>query len=260
MSAFRQQYFNWVDQLVPSLKQDALDNLVTNIKNRAKKLGITPEQYVGDAKRWQRIVDHQEGRKKIYETLSLKEMDSYAKGNALDDLKTMLYDASERNNLTDIARIVMPFAQAQIDFYKAVGRMAFVDTGFGRMPNIYNLRRAQLIVDGGISADPDGDGRGFFYKDQQSKQWSFSYPIGGPLTKTLTRFVPGLGAGPGVTAQMQAPVAGVLMGFDMRPGLGPFGQFAASRILPDSPNLTLSATGYCHMERQRSKVRISEHS
>lgn len=230
--AFRQQYFNWVDQLVPSLKQEALDGMVANVKARAASLDITPEQYVGGKKRWQRILDHQQGRKTIYGTLTLKEMDAYAKGNALDDLKQMLYDASERNNLTDIARIVMPFAQAQVDFYKALGRMVSVDTGFGKMPNMYNLRRAQLIVDGGISADPDGDGRGFFYKDPVSGQWSFSYPLGGQLTKMLTKF---LGGGPGVTAQMQAPVSGVMLGFDMRPGLGPIGQFAASRILPDSP-------------------------
>lgn len=230
--AFRQQYFNWVDQLVPSLKQEALDSMVANIKARAAALDITPEQYVGGKKRWQRILDHQEGRKTTYGTLTLKEMDAYAKGNALDDLKRMLYDASERNNLTDIARIVMPFAQAQVDFYKALGRMVSVDTGFGKMPNMYNLRRAQLIVDGGISADPDGDGRGFFYKDNTTGQWSFSYPLGGQLTKMLTKF---LGGGPGVTAQMQAPVSGVMLGFDMRPGLGPIGQFAASRILPDSP-------------------------
>ncbi len=230
--AFRQQYFNWVDQLVPSLKQEALDSMVANIKARAAALDITPEQYVGGKKRWQRILDHQEGRKTTYGTLTLKEMDAYAKGNALDDLKRLLYDASERNNLTDIARIVMPFAQAQVDFYKALGRMVSVDTGFGKMPNMYNLRRAQLIVDGGISADPDGDGRGFFYKDNTTGQWSFSYPLGGQLTKMLTKFV---GGGPGVTAQMQAPVSGVMLGFDMRPGLGPIGQFAASRILPDSP-------------------------
>lgn len=230
--AFRQQYYNWVDQLLPSLKQEALDEMVANIKARAAALDAKPEQYVGNKQRWQKILDYQQGRKKIYGTLSLKEMDAYAKGNALDDLKRMLYDASERNNLTDIARIVMPFAQAQVDFYKAVGRMAFVDTGFGKVPNAYNLRRAQLIVDGGISADPDGDGRGFFYKDPVSGQWSFSYPIGGPLTKMLTKFI---GGGPGVTAEMQAPISGVMLGFDMRPGLGPIGQFAASRILPDAP-------------------------
>lgn len=229
--AFRQQMYNWVDQLVPSLKQDALDSLVTNIRTRSTKLGIKPEQYVGNKARWQRILDYQEGRKTPYGTLTLKEMDAYAKGNALDDLKRILYDASERNNLTDIARIVMPFAQAQVDFYKALGRMVFVDTGFGKMPNIYNLRRAQLIVDGGISADPDGDGKGFFYRDPQSQQWSFSYPLGGKLTQLMTRAM----GGPGITAQMQAPVSGVMLGFDMRPGLGPIGQFAASRILPDSP-------------------------
>lgn len=230
--AYRQRYFNWVDELVPSLDQGALDELVDVVTRKAANLQIPPSQYVGDAKRWERILEFQSGQRKSYGTLNLSEANAYAKGLALDDLKVMLYDASERNNLTDIARVVMPFAQAQIDFYKALGRMAFVDTGFGRMPNLYNLRKATQIVDGGISADPDNDGNGFFYRDPNTGQWSFSYPMGDKFLGKLTSLV---GGGPGIMANMQAPVGGVLLGFDFRPGLGPVGQFATSAVLPDSP-------------------------
>jgi hypothetical protein len=243
--AFRQRYYTWVDELVPSLKQEALDELVSTITTRAKQLGLTPAQYVGDniktlsfgkavdgGKRWQRILDYQQGNKTAYNTLSLSEANAYAKGMALDDMKRLLYDASERNNLTDIARIVMPFAQAQIDFYKALGRTAFIDTGFGKMPNLTNLRRATQIVDGGISADPDQDGNGFFYRDPTSGQWSFSYPMG---DKALGAIVNRFGGGAPIQANMQAPVAGLVLGFDFRPGVGPVGQMGLSALLPDSP-------------------------
>jgi hypothetical protein len=234
--AFRQQYYRWVDQLLPSLKQEEVVRLAENVRSSVaqakasnilqKSRQLTEGDYVGSDKLWKRIEEYASGNKKSYNTLTLDEIDQYAKGNALDDLKEMLYDASERNNLTDIARIVMPFVQAQVDFFKALGRAAGVRTADGLVvPNLTNLRRGQLIVDNGIDADPFNTGHGFFYTDPQSGEWSFSYPLFGPLAKLAT----------GMGVQGISPVKGLLLGFDFRPGLGPVGQFAASRILPDSP-------------------------
>jgi hypothetical protein len=224
--AFRQQYYRWVDQLLPSMQDTAVRQLAANVRDAASRSGVDPSDYVGRKGLWDKIQEYESGSKKSYNTLTLDEIDQYAKGNALDDLKEMLYDASERNNLTDIARIVMPFVQAQVDFFKALGRAAGVRTADGLVvPNLTNLRRGQLIVDNGIDADPFNTGHGFFYTDPQSGEWSFSYPLFGPLAKLAT----------GMGVQGISPVKGLLLGFDFRPGLGPVGQFAASRILPDSP-------------------------
>lgn len=83
----------------------------------------------------------------------------------------------------------------------------------------------QLIIEGGRDADPDGDGKGFFFKDPQTGQWSFTFPLTGELTKLIT----------GVRADLTLPVKGVALGLDVRPGLGPFATIAASKILPDTP-------------------------
>jgi hypothetical protein len=171
---------------------------------------------------------------KLKGTLSLEDVDQFAKGQALDDLKKMLYDASERNNLTDVSRIVVPFGQAQAEFFRRLGRVFTVETGGIPLPNIAALRKTQLIVEGGRDADPDGDGRGIFYTDPQTGEWSFDYPFSEGFNHLATSII---GGGPGVKSTFQAPIKGALMGFDVRPGIGPVAQIAASVLLQDSPKV-----------------------
>ena len=224
--AFRQQYYQWIDQLLPSMRQDALQQMVDNVRTAAANIGASPEDYLGRKGLWDKMQEYASGQRKTYNTLDIDQVDTYAKGNALDDLKEMLYDASERNNLTDIAKVVMPFVQAQLDFFKAMARAAGIKTADGLIvPNMTNIRRGQLIVDNGMEADPMNTGHGFFYKDPQTGEFSFSYPIYGPLASMLT----------GMDVQQIAPLKGLLLGFDFRPGVGPVGQFATSAFLPDTP-------------------------
>jgi hypothetical protein len=87
------------------------------------------------------------------------------------------------------------------------------------------MRKLQLVVEGGRDADPDGDGRGFFYKNPENGQWSFTFPLTGELTKLVT----------GIEAGLTLPLRGVVLGLDYRPGLGPFATVAASKLLADTP-------------------------
>ena len=252
--AFKQRYYAWaVDELATSLSPSELDLVIANVTRRASEAGISPSDYVGDSKdfgdmvsrlfrssqpyvgtRWQKLLDLQANPSRLKGTLSLAEVDEYAKGAALDDLSKMLYDSSERNNLTDVARIVMPFGQAQAEFFRRLSRIYTVETGGIPLPNLNALRKTQLIVDRGQEADPDGDGRGFFYTDPQTGEWSFDYPFSQGFTHLATSII---GGGPGVKATMQAPVKGVLMGLDVKPGVGPVVQLAASAFAPDIPQL-----------------------
>jgi len=252
--AFKQRYYSWaVDELATSLSPSELDLVIANVTRKASEAGISPSDYVGDSKdfgdmvsrlfrssqpyvgtRWQKLLDLQANPSRLKGTLSLAEVDEYAKGAALDDLSKMLYDSSERNNLTDVARIVMPFGQAQAEFFRRLSRIYTVETGGIPLPNLNALRKTQLIVDRGQEADPDGDGRGFFYTDPQTGEWSFDYPFSQGFTHLATSII---GGGPGVKATMQAPVKGVLMGLDVKPGVGPVVQLAASAFAPDIPQL-----------------------
>jgi len=229
--AFRQRYYSWVNDLAPSLDEASLNLLIDNITAVAAKNNGEPWRWVGSRDTWDRLLDLKANPQKLHSSLNLKDVDFYAKGNALDDLKTMLYDASERSNIMEIARIVMPFAQAQVEFFKRFAGHYVTNTGAGPLPNLRNIRKTQLIVEGGKEADPDGDGRGFFYTDPITGEWMFSYPMSHYLTRALTS----IGGGTALDVGMSAPVKGFAIGLDFRPGLGPFAQIAASKILPDTP-------------------------
>ena len=253
--AFKQRYYAWaIDELATSLSPADLDTLIANVTRKSADAGISPSDYVGDTAdfgdmvsrlfrpsrpvvgdRWQKLLDLQTNPSRLKGTLSLDDVDEYAKGAALDDLSKMLYDSSERNNLTDVARIIMPFGQAQAEFFRRLSRIYTVETGLGvALPNLNALRKTQLIVDRGQEADPDGDGRGFFYTDPQTGEWSFDYPFSQGFTHLATSLI---GGGPGVKSTLQAPVKGALMGLDIKLGFGPVVQVTASALLKDVPQV-----------------------
>jgi len=251
---YKQRYYTWaIDEMVTSLSPADLDKMILRIERKAAEAGITPSQYVGDQSsltdmvsrlfkpsqqvvgdRWQRILDLQTNPSKLKGTLSLSDVDEFAKGQALDDVSKMLYDATERKNITDVMRMVTPFGQAQVEFFRRLSRIYTVETGLVPLPNLSALRKTQLIVEGGKEADPDGDGRGFAYTDPTTGEWSFDYPFTGPLNHLATSVI---GGGPGVKSTFQAPIKGAFMGFDVRPGVGPVVQLAMSALAPDIPEL-----------------------
>jgi hypothetical protein len=252
--AFKQRYYTWaVDEMITSLSPAELDKMIQRIEDAAKIAKVSPSDWVGDktefaevvgrlfktskpavGDRWERILELQKNPKKLKGTLTLSEVDEFAKGQALDDLAKMTYDATERNNLTDVSRFILPFGQAQLEFFRRLGRIYTVETGILPLPNLNAMRKTQLLIEGGREADPDGDGRGIFYTDPGTGEWVVDYPFTGPFTHLLTSMVSG---GPGVRSTLQAPIKGALMGLDVRPGLGPVAQIAVSAFAPDIPQL-----------------------
>lgn len=232
---YRQFYYEMaIDNLLTSLSLDDVKTLRNNILENAKKSKTTPAKFLDNPKRWQKIEDAAAGKLKLKGTTTLEELDAYAKGNALDELKTVLYDASNTSNYMQAARVVSPFAAAYAEFYKGLAKMYTIPTASGiPLPNIASLRKTQLVVEGGREADPDNNGRGFFFVDPTTGEWSFSYPGSGTVAKALT----------GLNAPLTAPISGAMQGFDFgagsglglkfSPGLGPYATVAASWVLPD---------------------------
>ena len=232
---YRQFYYTMaIDELLTSLDNASALRLYDNIVLAAQKTGTTPEKFLGDAKRWKKISDVKDGKTPLKGRLTLEEVDAFAKGHALDKIKTVLYDTSTSSNYLDSARIVFPFARAWAEFYKSVGRMYTIPTASGmRLPNMGAIRKTQLVVEGGREADPDGDGRGFFYMDPETQEWSFTYPGSGLVGKALS----------GLNVGLSGPIAGALQGIDLsqksffgmklQPGLGPWATMAALAVLPD---------------------------
>lgn len=150
--------------------------------------------------------------------VSIDELDEFAKVQAVTRMKELLYDASERSNLQDALRIIMPFAPA---WKEVLGTYA----GFFKSNPIGSARQFQRIYTGIGNADPDNDGRGFFYKDPTTNKLMFTFPGSGTLAKALT----------GLDATLEAPVSRLSQGIQAFPALGPMAQIAASKIIPDVP-------------------------
>jgi hypothetical protein len=211
---FRQFYYEQVSKNVDLLSKDEAIKLLKYIDDSATRNGISPENYVGGKKTLARI-------NKLAETASgegtIKELDDFAQLVALNSTKEALYNASSRNNLEDIMRILIPFGVAYREVTGTYLRLLAEDPT--------RIRKAQLIYSGAENFDPDNDGQGFFYKDPTTGENVFNFPFSGDLTKLLT----------GVEAPLQGGVKRLSLGLQVIPSLGPVGQIAASELIPDSP-------------------------
>lgn len=222
---FRNLYYEWVDKLAISLDEPSLNKIIDDISDVTND----PENYLTPGL-WKKLQDLKDNPDKLYGTLTAEEVSSHASGAALDEFRKIIYNAVDRRNSTDVLRGISPFLQQQAEFLARVGRLSTVPVAggsLGYLPNLKAARKMQLLIEGGREADPDGDGRGIFYKDPQSGQWTFAFPFTGDLAKMTL----------GVNAQLTAPVRGAVLGLDVRPGLGPFATVAASKILKDTPSL-----------------------
>jgi hypothetical protein len=224
---FRSLYYTQVDRLAVSLDQASIKAIIDDITEKTAEEGISPENYTTPAL-WAKLNDLNENPNKLYGTINREEMNAFAAGKALDDYESSVYNAVERRNATDALRLISPFFQQQAEFFGRIGRATLSPVAGGRLgyvPNPYTARKLQLMIEGGREADPDGDGRGFFFTDPTTGQWSFQFPLTGELTKMIF----------GINAPIVAPVKGVAMGLDVRPGLGPFATIAASTLMRDTP-------------------------
>lgn len=222
---FKSLYYGWVDKLAVSMDETSLNKIMDDIVDRSNG---KPETFLTEGL-WAKLVDLRDNPDKLYGTLTADEVSSFASASAIDEYMKTVYNAVERRNTTDILRVLSPFAQQQAEFFGRMARFGFspVKGGeLGYLPNAEALRKVQLIAEGGRDADPDGDGRGFFYKDPNTGQMMFTFPMSGAITKMFT----------GLASPIVAPLRGIALGLDYRPGLGPFATVAASAILPDSPS------------------------
>jgi hypothetical protein len=222
--AFRNFYYEWVEKLAVSLDETSLNKVIDDITSRVDD----PENYLTPGL-WAKLQDLKANPDKLYGTLNADEVSSFASGAAIDEYKKTFYNAVERRNGTDVMRLISPFAQQQAEFFGRMARFFTVPVAggaLGYLPNPQNFRKMQFAVENGREADPDGDGRGIFFKDQSTGKYSTSFPLVGGLAKMAT----------GISSEMNFAVKGLSPGLDYRPGLGPVMTMATSAILQDVPS------------------------
>ena len=223
---FRQYYYQVAAENAGLLSAEEAKRLLSNIREYAtetfkdtKRFGIRNERdmmarYVGSKE----ILDQIEtAASRANGAGTVDQLQEYAAGIAMRRTKDLLFDASKRNNLQDGLRIAAPFASAWQEVLGTYGKMLIEDPT--------RLHRAQKVFTGLTKFDPDQDGDGFFYRDPQSGQYTFTFPGSGPLIKYFT----------GVNAPLTAPVKNMSIGLSVLPAFGPAVQIAASSIIPDTP-------------------------
>lgn len=211
---FREYYYRTVLDYVDRLQPDDAQRFLDDVAEKAKEAGVSVQKYVGSKD----LISALKKSAKTGGDITLEELDDYAKFSALNSTKELLYDASARTNIEDIARIIMPFAPA---WKEILGTYI----GFLKSNPVNTARSFQRIYTGMTGADPDNDGRGFFYNDPQTGQMMFTFPGSGTLAKALT----------GLDATLEAPTKRLSQGIQAFPALGPMAQVAASKILPHLP-------------------------
>lgn len=255
---FRQEYYNVVGKLVDELAPGEAAVIKANVQAAAKAAGETFNKrfffrYVGNKEAAQKLWGKADGSIPSNGKLSFEELDAYAKGAALDTTKELFYNAAERNNFADIMSIISPFGTAWAEVMRNWTKRLTSD------PEAF--KRGYVSVQGLRNADPDGDGRGFFYTDPVSGEYVFQYPFGSNTVSLMTAFsaatiggialgLPGLIGGAGVgfgvgkgveealdipNVKMVAPAKSLNMGFNILPGIGPYAQVAAAWVLKDKP-------------------------
>jgi hypothetical protein len=198
------------------LDPEQAEVLLQNISERAAKAKMKPQDFIGDKE----VLKVLKASTLTKGTAKVEELDDYARFMALQQTKELLYDASNKTNLEDALRIIMPFAPA---WREVLGTYI----GFTKGNPLNTARSFQRVYSGALGADPDNDGRGFFYKDPTTGQIMFTFPGSGTLAKILT----------GVNAPLEAPIKRFSQGINAYPSLGPMVQVAYSQLVPDIPQL-----------------------
>ena len=212
---FRKYYYEEVGKYVDELSPEGAQDALKAIGEAAEEAGQNIEEYVGSPKLLKDLNRASTGKG----TATLQELDDYAKHVGLEKTKGLLYDASNKTNLEDIMRIIAPFAPA---WKEIIGTYSHIL----REDPVSLYRNTTRIYNAASNADPDNDGRGFFYNDPVTNAMTFMFPASGGLAKAIT----------GLDAPLKAPLQRLSQGLQVFPALGPFAQLAASKLIPDTPN------------------------
>ena len=147
--------------------------------------------------------------------LTIEEVDTFAKARALDSVRDLFYDLSDRNQFLDVMRLIWPFGEAWKEGLTAWAKLSM------DKPQI--IPRALMTVNG-------LEDSGFFYTDPQTGEEMFAYPGGHLITRKFAGGIPSP-----ITAQVQSLNMITGGGNPLMPGFGVIAQEPVNKLLPDLP-------------------------
>jgi len=217
---FRKFYYEEIGNQIGRLATSEAQALIGKLEKSAKNAGFGDDigKYIGSKKVATKLKEI--AKTPGNGTLKASDLDDYARLVGINKTKDLLYDASEKNNLEDVLRIIFPFVGA---WREVAGRYASF-----MLEDLSRASRAARYSNLLHTSDPDGDGRGFWYEDPQSGDNYFKFPEIFGLPAALRAA--------GVKSFFEAPVQQLSQGMSWIPGLGPLAQIPASVIWKNSPD------------------------
>jgi len=241
--AFRMSYYQNAAENTNLLSPDAAQKFLDNIAELAelhyndvwrRNPETAMHRVVGGKPIYNQLVENANKAKAGTSNGTVEQLHTYSATLAAQDMKDLLFDAASRNNLEDASRIVSPFGYAWREVISKWGKLMLEDPS--------RITQSQKVFRGLEDFDPDGDGRGFIWKDPQTGERMFTFPGSGPVITALTTLSAAAGYGAAIPmggASLSAPIKRMSAGLTVWPSVGPAGQVAASWLFNriDSPKL-----------------------
>ena len=180
-------------------------------------------KYVGSRDLWEKIKARAADNTIYDDALDIDQLDIASKAFALEETKTAFFNAADKSNFADILRIAVPFGPAWTEMTRYYYKQVLLK------PN--RLKNMGVSAQGFRDMDPDGDGKGFIYRDPTSGEMVFNYPFSDWM-------IPFVGAGAGAVLGetflgKTSPVRGALGGAALLGGLGVLGREKVTENLGD---------------------------
>lgn len=184
--------------------------------------------------------------------LTVDDASTAAARHASEHVKTFFYDAMQRRQIFHALRVVAPFIQPFFDtlwrWGKLTAQRPYLLEKVGRLGIAAHEEGSSVIYDDFDFIDPFSNQpwrdptQGFIFKDPQSGEDSFAFPLMGSALATVLGPISGMMGGPGVQdlagmQQLTAPLKHLniaLQGdIDYLPGLGPLITMPLSQVMPE---------------------------
>lgn len=220
--AFRFAYFDNVADSARLLSPYEARLLMSELDSHAAR--VLPTLHASNpAKAVEKYVGGRKFYKKLQESINsaiagngegtVEQLHVYSATKTKVDLEELFFNNVERSNLADAFRIIAPFGAAWAEVAGRYSREL--------IQNPSRISRTQLVYRGLENFDPENDGRGMIYRDAQTGDMMFTFPLSGAVIKAVT-------GQEGIN--LSAPVKRLSAGLAIIPSVGPMFQIAATQV------------------------------
>lgn len=238
LPAFRQ--FKWKEYAnhYGKMSKEALLQMERNVVLGAKRLGMSPDDYMGGATRklGRKESPYAALRQAVKDApadkagVTLEQVDQYAASVAEYNMRQLFYDMPKKLNFETWQGIdtLFAFLAAQRSIMQRFARLMIKNPD-----KPYRIGRA---FNGATELDLPGDTDvGLVYRDPLTMQWKFRHPLGFAARSGLQA------AGvetEGITPFVGSPIKGFSIGLTGLPGVGPVGGAVLGKLMEVVANLT----------------------